>query len=170
MRIIIWLFLLIFFTNVCSLTAQGEHYKRAMKYYEEAKFYSDKMHNAAKAHSLYEKATYEARLALKEETDTANRKAMEDIIKDSRTKIWAFEDKLRETKSQGRLAVGMTEEEVKFFLGEPTKIDISSKTNIIQKQWMYGKYPDYELILYFENDKLVNWQDRQRNLRRYEQR
>lgn len=76
-------------------------------------------------------------------------------------------EKMKETILKGLILIGMTEEEVIASWGFPQKSNRSVNSQGVFKQWCYGLYRTvgYQKILYvhtyayFQNGKLVSWQN-----------
>lgn len=95
-----------------------------------------------KEKKLEEETKYQARLkAYKEE--------QEKLIK-------KYGKSTYEKLKAGKIWIGMTDEQCKISIGEPTKINRSVGSWGTHEQWIYSKSDVY---LYFENGKLTSWQD-----------
>jgi hypothetical protein len=62
---------------------------------------------------------------------------------------------------EGKIAVGMTDDEVRASWGEPRDINRTVTEYGVREQWVYGSYTyiSDNTYLYFEDGVLTGWQD-----------
>jgi len=69
-----------------------------------------------------------------------------------------IEPRYKEAILSAKIMLGMSSDQVLASWGRPDKIHRSVGRWGVHEQWIYGKTP-YAYYLYFENDKLVSWQE-----------
>lgn len=67
--------------------------------------------------------------------------------------------KTKEYILAGTVHRGMTKEQILAGKGNPTRINRSVGSWGIHEQWIYGRYINNRIYLYFENGILTSWQD-----------
>lgn len=138
-----------------SSVSPPQSYLDAKDYYRQASVLASD--NLGKAKVFYKKAIKNAQWAIPK-VFGEKREEMNQIIKNSREVIFAFDEGKREARDKGKVTIGMTEEEVKKILGKPLEINQSQygQWGSIEEQWVYGPYGPY---LYFEDGILTSYQD-----------
>lgn len=80
--------------------------------------------------------------------------------KDPKT-VFKFSKEDWDSLDKGNIWLGMNRDQLTMIMGKPTKVNRMGVKGTVQEQWCYlydSKYFDDEYY-YFENNKLVGWQD-----------
>lgn len=74
-------------------------------------------------------------------------------------RIPGLPDSDRRLIDQGRIAIGMTRDEVRCSYGEPAQVNRSETRGGVFEQWIYGETQTGAVYLYFQNGILLSSHD-----------